>query len=149
MSTPLLPILNAPAPQVFLAHLDDLWFQAAGTLCNLECRHCFISCSPHNDSFGFLDVAFFRVRQVRHAMAEQQFAQARVALAKKDFRAAYIAFATALRRDPDNVEGRLEAAAFPVFKPGPILAHRTASQLAGRDCSVDGRTDLDGEAKRR
>jgi tetratricopeptide (TPR) repeat protein len=61
---------------------------------------------------GFLDVAFFRVRQVRHAMAEQQFAQARVALAKKDFRAAYIAFATALRRDPDNVEGRLEAAAF-------------------------------------
>src|SRR6516165_9705893 len=45
------------APPVPLAHLDDLWFQVGGTLCNLECRHCFISCSPHNRSFGFLDLA--------------------------------------------------------------------------------------------
>src|SRR5260370_4390023 len=41
-------------PVVPLAHLDDLWFQVAGTLCNLTCHHCFISCSPHNRSFGFL-----------------------------------------------------------------------------------------------
>ncbi len=40
-----------------LAHLDDLWFQVGGTLCNLTCRHCFISCSPHNRSFGFLSLA--------------------------------------------------------------------------------------------
>jgi sulfatase maturation enzyme AslB (radical SAM superfamily) len=51
-----LPILDAPAPVVPLAHLDDLWFQVAGTLCNLTCRHCFISCSPHNHAFGFLDL---------------------------------------------------------------------------------------------
>ena len=51
-----LPILDVPAPVVPLAHLDDLWFQVGGTLCNLECRHCFISCSPHNRAFGFLDV---------------------------------------------------------------------------------------------
>src|SRR5262245_61074439 len=44
-------------PLVPLAHLDDLWFQVGGTLCNLECRHCFISCSPHNHNFGFLDLA--------------------------------------------------------------------------------------------
>src|SRR5262245_56437914 len=44
------------SPLVALAHLDDLWFQVGGTLCNLECRHCFISCSPHNHSFGFLDL---------------------------------------------------------------------------------------------
>lgn len=44
-------------PMVALTHLDDLWFQVAGTLCNLTCRHCFIRCSPHNDSFGFLDLA--------------------------------------------------------------------------------------------
>ncbi|MBI3821453.1 MAG: radical SAM protein [Planctomycetes bacterium] len=43
-------------PLVPLAHLDDLWFQVAGTRCNLACTHCFISCSPHNDSFGFLDL---------------------------------------------------------------------------------------------
>ena len=28
--------------------LDTLWFQVAGTLCNLQCTHCFISCSPTN-----------------------------------------------------------------------------------------------------
>jgi uncharacterized Fe-S cluster-containing radical SAM superfamily protein len=53
MSVPL-PLLDRPAPEVALAHLDELWFQVTGTLCNLTCRHCFISCSPHNRSFGFL-----------------------------------------------------------------------------------------------
>src|SRR5207248_11204712 len=64
MSIPL-PILDTPAPVVALAHLDDLWFQVGGTLCNLECRHCFISCSPHNDSFGFLGL-----ETVRQALEE-------------------------------------------------------------------------------
>jgi uncharacterized Fe-S cluster-containing radical SAM superfamily protein len=49
-----LPLLDFPAPSVALAHLDHLWFQVGGTVCNLECRHCFISCSPHNHAFGFL-----------------------------------------------------------------------------------------------
>src|SRR5437867_10248422 len=60
MDNPLIQIENPKSaignPVVPLAHLDDLWFQVAGTLCNLECRHCFISCSPHNRSFGFLDL---------------------------------------------------------------------------------------------
>ena len=56
MSIPL-PILDAPTPMVPLVHLDDLWFQVAGTRCNLTCHHCFISCSPHNDTFRFLDLA--------------------------------------------------------------------------------------------
>jgi molybdenum cofactor biosynthesis enzyme MoaA len=57
MTTPL-PLTHDPAaPLVELDHLDELWFQVGGTLCNLECRHCFISCSPHNHSFGFLDLA--------------------------------------------------------------------------------------------
>jgi MoaA/NifB/PqqE/SkfB family radical SAM enzyme len=43
------------APRVFLESLDQLWFQLTGTLCNLTCSHCFISCSPANHSFGFLD----------------------------------------------------------------------------------------------
>src|SRR5437660_10650699 len=50
-----LPLLDSPAPVVRLAHLDELWFQVTGTLCNLTCRHCFIRCSPHNHAFGFLD----------------------------------------------------------------------------------------------
>ncbi len=44
-------------PMVALGHLDDLWFQVAGTTCNLTCKHCFISCSPHNHNFAFLDLA--------------------------------------------------------------------------------------------
>ena len=43
-------------PRVALRSLDELWFQVSGTLCNLECTHCFISCSPHNDSFGYLSL---------------------------------------------------------------------------------------------
>lgn len=43
-------------PHVELRSLDELWFQVSGTLCNLECTHCFISCSPKNDSFGYLSL---------------------------------------------------------------------------------------------
>lgn len=44
-------------PLVALSHLDELWFQAGGTRCNYTCKHCFIHCSPHNTSFGFLSLA--------------------------------------------------------------------------------------------
>ena len=36
------------SPRVELRSLDTLWFQVAGTVCNLACSHCFISCSPTN-----------------------------------------------------------------------------------------------------
>jgi len=55
-----LPILDSPAPRVALVHLDELWFQVSGTLCNLTCHHCFIRCSPHNDMFGMLDLETIR-----------------------------------------------------------------------------------------
>jgi molybdenum cofactor biosynthesis enzyme MoaA len=48
--------VTVPAPCIELEHLDHLWFQVGGTLCNLTCHHCFISCSPKNDSFGFLSL---------------------------------------------------------------------------------------------
>ena len=54
--------MNAPAPLVGLSHLDHLWFQVAGTLCNLTCHHCFISCSPKNKTFGFLSLDEVRRR---------------------------------------------------------------------------------------
>jgi molybdenum cofactor biosynthesis enzyme MoaA len=41
----------APAgtfPRQPLTHLDDLWIQVAGTLCNLACTHCFVSSGPGN-----------------------------------------------------------------------------------------------------
>ena len=44
----------AAAPVLEPGHLDALWFQVTGTLCNLRCAHCFISCAPDNESFGNL-----------------------------------------------------------------------------------------------
>ena len=51
-----LEVLQANAPRVALAALDTLWFQVGGTICNLRCHHCFISCSPENDKFRFLSL---------------------------------------------------------------------------------------------
>lgn len=48
---------NELPPTIELTHLDHLWFQISGTLCNLTCHHCFISCSPTNDSFGYLSLS--------------------------------------------------------------------------------------------
>jgi AdoMet-dependent heme synthase len=40
--------MDTSTPRVQLASLDTLWFQVSGTLCNLACTHCFVSCSPTN-----------------------------------------------------------------------------------------------------
>jgi molybdenum cofactor biosynthesis enzyme MoaA len=39
---------------VRLGSLDALWIQVAGTLCNLTCAHCFISCGPANRTFEMM-----------------------------------------------------------------------------------------------
>ncbi len=46
--------VSGDAAYVQLDHLDTLWFQVTGTICNLRCTHCFISCAPNNHSFEFL-----------------------------------------------------------------------------------------------
>ncbi len=46
-----------PPPRLPLRELDTLWLQVAGTLCNLACRHCFISCGPKNTSHPLMSVA--------------------------------------------------------------------------------------------
>jgi len=44
-------------PHVPMLALDTLWFQVAGTICNIACTHCFISCSPKNHSHEMLSLA--------------------------------------------------------------------------------------------
>lgn len=46
---------NPDAPRMPLQHLDDLWFQVTGTLCNLECNHCFNNSGPNNRTFDMMD----------------------------------------------------------------------------------------------
>src|SRR5262245_36779306 len=45
------------SPRVELRSLDTLWFQVAGTVCNLACTHCFISCSPTNHTHELMSLA--------------------------------------------------------------------------------------------
>jgi MoaA/NifB/PqqE/SkfB family radical SAM enzyme len=47
---------GAAAPRVALSSLDTLWFQVAGTVCNLACAHCFVSSSPTNRTHEFLSL---------------------------------------------------------------------------------------------
>ncbi len=45
------------APRVPLRSLDTLWFQVGGTVCNLACTHCFVSCSPTNHTHELMSLA--------------------------------------------------------------------------------------------
>jgi len=50
------PADEAP-PRVALGSLDTLWLQVGGTVCNLACTHCFISCSPTNHTHEMMGLA--------------------------------------------------------------------------------------------
>lgn len=49
------PISPNP-PELALEALDTLWLQVTGTLCNIACRHCFISCGPKNHRHEMMTV---------------------------------------------------------------------------------------------
>ncbi|MFQ5350668.1 MAG: radical SAM protein [Thermoanaerobaculia bacterium] len=51
---------GAAVPVVELGSLDTLWFQVGGTVCNLACSHCFVSCSPTNHTHEFLGLEELR-----------------------------------------------------------------------------------------
>lgn len=48
---------DARAPRVPFQGLDTVWFQLGGTRCNLACRHCFITCGPHEDRAPMMSAA--------------------------------------------------------------------------------------------
>src|SRR5947208_6632294 len=57
-----LPVLDfavdpGRAPTVQTTQLDTLWFQLTGTLCNIACRHCFITCGPREDRVPMMETA--------------------------------------------------------------------------------------------
>ena len=62
------PLSPGGFPWVPAVSLDTLWLQVAGTVCNLKCTHCFISCSPTNHSHGMLSLEDVRAR-LREAAA--------------------------------------------------------------------------------
>ena len=48
MNSTIYEVKESDIPKVPLVKLDTLWLQVGGTLCNLQCTHCFISCGPNN-----------------------------------------------------------------------------------------------------
>ena len=56
---------TAAVPGVRLSSLDTLWFQVAGTVCNLACTHCLVSSSPTNRTHEMLSL-----RQVTAHLAD-------------------------------------------------------------------------------
>ncbi|MCF6150318.1 MAG: methyltransferase domain-containing protein [Candidatus Kuenenia sp.] len=47
-------------PKVYLKYFETLWFQITGTHCNLQCTHCFISCSSENNTLDVLGTDVIR-----------------------------------------------------------------------------------------
>ena len=54
-------------PEVPLIQLETLWMQVGGTLCNLQCTHCFISCGPQNHTHEMMTL-----KQVRKTLEESR-----------------------------------------------------------------------------
>jgi MoaA/NifB/PqqE/SkfB family radical SAM enzyme len=54
-------------PEVPLIRLETLWMQVGGTLCNLQCTHCFISCGPKNHTLEMMTL-----EQVQKTLEESQ-----------------------------------------------------------------------------
>jgi len=52
-------------PSQPLLELDALWIQVAGTLCNLACTHCFVSCGPDQERHAMMSRS-----EVAHRVAE-------------------------------------------------------------------------------
>ncbi len=48
------PLPVEEAAELPLAALDVVWIQLTGTLCNIACRHCFITCGPQEERVRML-----------------------------------------------------------------------------------------------
>ena len=51
-----IPAADRSTPEAPLRALDTLWLQVGGTLCNLACTHCFVSCSPSNHTHAMMSL---------------------------------------------------------------------------------------------
>jgi len=124
------------APRVELKSLDTLWFQVSGTLCNLACTHCFISCSPSNHTHGMLSLA-----EVQESLAEA----ARLGVKEYYFTGGE----PFLNPDMEAiVEATLAVGPVTVLTNGMLLdaarCRRLAACAAASDYSLDLRVSLDG-----
>jgi MoaA/NifB/PqqE/SkfB family radical SAM enzyme len=123
-------------PSSPLLALDTLWFQVAGTLCNLQCTHCFISSSPTNHAFEMMSLA-----DVRRYLAEAE------ALGVKEY---YFTGGEPLlnREIFEMLEAALALGPVSVLTNGVLIRPETAERLRalsdGSPYSLDLRISIDG-----
>jgi molybdenum cofactor biosynthesis enzyme MoaA len=121
---------------VELTSLDTLWFQVGGTVCNLACTHCFISCSPTNHTHEMMrldEVERYLEEAVRLGVREYYFTGGEPFL------------------NPDMeaiLEATLRVGPASVLTNGLLLDPARCSRLKrleqGSDYSLDLRVSLDG-----
>jgi MoaA/NifB/PqqE/SkfB family radical SAM enzyme len=116
--------------------LDTLWFQVAGTLCNLQCTHCFISSSPTNHAFEMMSLA-----DVRRYLGEAE------ALGVKEYY--FTGGEPLLNRDIfEIIEAALALGPVSVLTNGVLIRAETAERLRalsdGSPYSLDLRISIDG-----
>ncbi len=124
------------SPTVDLHSLDTLWFQVAGTVCNLACSHCFISCSPTNHTHEHMPLS-----QVEEALAEA------VELGVKEYY--FTGGEPFLNREMEAIlEATLRVGPATVLTNGLLLdperCRRLAAMAKASDYSLDLRISLDG-----
>ena len=123
-------------PEVPLRALDQLWFQVSGTVCNLRCAHCFISCSPENHSFWFMERS-----EVRDAL------EASVRLGVKEYY--FTGGEPFMNRDMLGIlEDTLALGPATVLTNATLLPRRTVDELArlskGTPYTLELRVSIDG-----
>jgi AdoMet-dependent heme synthase len=123
-------------PEAPLLALDTLWLQVAGTLCNLQCAHCFVSSSPTNHSFEMMSLD-----GVRRLVAEAE------SLGVKEYY--FTGGEPFLHRDIlEMLEAALAVGPVTVLTNGVLIRPDTASRLRAlsdaSDYSLDLRVSLDG-----
>lgn len=126
----------ATFPSQPLHHLDTLWIQVAGTLCNLECTHCFVTSGPGED---------------RHAMMGRDEVRARLAegLAAGAKEVYFTGGEPFLNREMDVIlEDTLALAPATVLTNGTLFSQRRVAflrELAARSrFSLELRVSFDG-----
>ena len=123
-------------PTVPLISLDTVWFQVAGTLCNLRCTHCFIACSPRNHTHAMLSL-----EEVRRTLKEA------AALGVKEYY--FTGGEPFMNREIFPIlEATLRLGPATVLTNGLLLDLKRCAKLrvldSGSDYSLDLRVSLDG-----
>ncbi len=122
--------------RVKLDSLDNLWFQVGGTICNLHCDHCFISCSPDNDKFKMMTL-----EQIRPYLDEAR------EMGVKEF---YFTGGEPFLNEEifEILQAALKIGPASVLTNGTIISERRATRLAELDAnsmySLEIRVSLDG-----